>query len=136
MDIFSRDKRSDIMRRVRSAGTRPEMTVRSILKQMGIRYRACPPNLPGKPDVVVYRKQKAILVHGCFWHGHHCEAGKIPRTNRSYWKRKQLRNALRDSRNARVLRSRGWKLLVLWECEIRNGKRLESRISRFMRSVP
>lgn len=136
MDTFSRKKRSDIMRRVRSSGTRPEMTVRSIVKKMGIRYRTCPANLPGKPDLVVYRNRKAILVHGCFWHAHHCEAGKTPKSNRGYWKRKQARNALRDLKNARALRSRGWKLMVLWECEIRSSRRLASRISRFLGSTP
>lgn len=135
MDTFSRKKRSDIMRQVHSTGTRPEMTVRSIVKRMRVRFRTSPTNLPGKPDLVFYTKRKAILVHGCFWHRHHCEAAKLPKSNRAYWKRKQARNALRDAVNARMLRSRGWKLMVLWECELRSEKRLETRISRFLRTT-
>lgn len=69
MDTFDPDKRSAIMRRVRSKGTRPEKIVRNIVRRLGIRYRACPRNLPGKPDLVVVGQRKAILVHGCFWHG-------------------------------------------------------------------
>ncbi len=124
------------MRRVRSSGTRPEMIVRKIVRRMGIKYRSCPSNLPGKPDLVMVEQRKAILVHGCFWHGHDCEAGKLPKSNRAYWRSKQTKNALRDSRNARALRSKGWKLMVIWECEIRTGKRLQSRLSRFLRVKP
>ena len=134
MDTFSRRKRSEIMRRVHSSGTRPEIAVRNIVKQLGFRYRACPRSLPGKPDLAMERKRKAIFVHGCFWHAHSCKAAKLPKSNRAYWKRKQERNAFRDATVARTLRLRGWKLMVLWECEIRSGKRLESRISRFLRS--
>src|ERR1700730_10083688 len=85
MGIFDPDQRSEIMRRVRSSGTRPEMIVRGIMRRMGVKYRCCPPNLPGKPDLVIVGQRKAILVHGCFWHGHHCEAGKLPKSNRPYW---------------------------------------------------
>lgn len=136
MDTFSRIQRSEIMRRVHSSGTKPEVIVRRILRRMGVGYRSCPRNLPGKPDLVMASERKAILVHGCFWHGHHCKAANLPKSNRSYWKAKQTRNALRDSRNARALRARGWKILVVWECEIRGGKRLQTRLSRFLRPRP
>jgi DNA mismatch endonuclease (patch repair protein) len=136
MDTFNPVQRSEIMRRVRSSGTKPEVIVRGIVRRMGIRYRSSPPNLPGKPDLVMFGQRKVILVHGCFWHGHHCEAGKLPKSNLSYWKNKQAKNALRDSRNARALRAKGWKLMVLWECEIRGNKRLQVRISRFLRLQP
>lgn len=133
MDTFTPIKRSEIMRRVRSRDTQPEKIVRSIVKRMGVRYRSCFPNLPGKPDLVMSAQRKAILVHGCFWHGHGCEGGKLPKSNRSYWKNKQAKNALRDLRNGRALRSRGWKLMTIWECEIRRGQRLEARLSRFLK---
>src|SRR5580704_1652585 len=136
MDIFSGYKRSQIMRRVRSRGTKPEIIVRRIVRGMGIRYRSCARNLPGKPDLVLLGQRKAILVHGCFWHGHRCEAGKLPKSNRSYWKSKQAKNALRDSRNARALRSRGWKVIVIWECEIRGSERLQSKLCRFLKVQP
>jgi DNA mismatch endonuclease (patch repair protein) len=74
MDTFVPSQRSEIMRRVRSSGTKPEMIVRKILRGMGIRYRSCPINLPGKPDLVIAMQQKAIFVHGCFWHALACEA--------------------------------------------------------------
>jgi len=73
MDTFDPDQRSEIMRRVRSSGTKPEMIVRGIVGRMGVKYRSCPRNLPGKPDLVTVGQRKAILVHGCFWHGL-CEA--------------------------------------------------------------
>ena len=78
MDTFSRNQRSEIMRRVRSRGTQPEILVRSIVRRMGVRYRSCARNLPGKPDVTIVGQRKVILVHGCFWHGHNCKAGKAP----------------------------------------------------------
>ncbi len=132
MDSFDSTQRSDIMRRVRSSGTQPEMTVRSIVRRMGVHYRSCPRNLPGKPDLVIPDQRKAILLHGCSWHGHCCEAGKLPKSNRSYWRSKQSGNARRDLRNARALRSKGWRLMTVWECQIRGNKRLESRLSRFL----
>ena len=136
MDVFDSDQRSSIMRQVRSRGTQPELVVRGILRRMGIRYRCCPRNLPGKPDLAIAGGRKAIFVHGCFWHGHRCEAGRLPKSNRSYWKSKQTKNALRDLRNARDLRSKGWKLMVIWECQIRSSKRLESRLLRFLSTKP
>jgi DNA mismatch endonuclease (patch repair protein) len=136
MDTFSRKQRSDVMRRVRSRGTQPEIFVRSIVRRMGVRYRSCARNLPGKPDLAIVGQRKVILVHGCFWHGHHCEAGKLPKSNRPYWKNKQAKNALRDSRNASTLRSKGWKVMVIWECEIRVSNRLQARLGRFLRLKP
>lgn len=133
MDTFAPSQRSEIMRRVRSSGTQPEIVVRNMVRRLGIKYRSCSRNLPGKPDLVMASQRKVILVHGCFWHGHDCEAGKLPKSNRSYWKTKQAKNALRDSRDARALRSRGWRRMVIWECEIRSGVRLQSRLSRFLR---
>ncbi|HXP78802.1 MAG TPA: very short patch repair endonuclease [Verrucomicrobiae bacterium] len=132
MDTFVPSQRSEIMRRVRSSGTQPEIIVRKILRGMGIKYRSCPRSLPGKPDLVIATQQKAIFVHGCFWHGHHCDGGKLPKSNRTYWRSKQAKNALRDSRNTRTLRSKGWKLMVVWECQTRGSKRLESRLARFL----
>lgn len=132
MDTFSRKQRSQIMRGVRSRGTQPELVVRSIVRRMGIRYRSCAPTLPGKPDLVIVGQRKAIFVHGCFWHGHHCDGGKLPKSNRSYWQSKQTKNADRDFMNTRLLRLKGWKVMVLWECQIRASKGLEVRLSRFL----
>lgn len=133
MDTFNPLQRSEIMRRVRARGTEPEKIVRGIVRRMGIRYRSSPRNLPGKPDLVIFEQRKVILVHGCFWHGHRCDAGRLPKSNRAYWKNKQTKNALRDARNARALRSRGWKLMIVWECNMRRGGSLEGRLARFLR---
>jgi DNA mismatch endonuclease (patch repair protein) len=124
------------MGRVRSQGTGPEILVRRILRRLGVRYRICPRNLPGKPDLVIVGQRKAILVHGCFWHGHLCPSGKLPGSNRSYWKSKQAKNTLRDRRNARALRQKGFRVATIWECEIRRSNSLETRLSRFLRSQP
>jgi DNA mismatch endonuclease (patch repair protein) len=132
MDTFSRNQRSEVMRTVRSTGTQPELIVRRIVRQLGVRYRSCARNLPGKPDLSIVGQRKVILVHGCFWHGHNCEAGKLPKSNRSYWKGKQAKNARRDSTNASALRSRGWKLMIIWECELRRGNRVQPKLSRFL----
>jgi DNA mismatch endonuclease (patch repair protein) len=132
MDTFNTLQRSEIMRRVHSRDTQPEINVRKIVRRMGVRYRSSPPNLPGKPDLVMIKEKKAIFVHGCFWHGHGCEAGKLPKSNRAYWKRKQARNAVRDRRNARALRSNGWRLMTVWECKLRRTKTLEARVARFL----
>jgi DNA mismatch endonuclease, patch repair protein len=136
MDTFDPSQRSEIMRRVRSSGTKPELIVRNMVRRMGIRYRSCLRNLPGKPDLVMPEQRKVILVHGCFWHGHDCEAGKLPKSHRSYWKSKQAKNELRDAQNARELRSRGWKRMVIWECEIRKNERLQARLTRFLSCQP
>jgi DNA mismatch endonuclease (patch repair protein) len=122
------------MRRVQSQGTAPEIQVRAILRRLGVRYRICPKNLPGKPDLVIVGQRKAILVHGCFWHGHHCELGKLPRSNRPYWKSKQTKNTFRDRRNVRALRVRGFGVATVWECQIRANDRLVVRLARFLRS--
>lgn len=122
------------MGRVRSQGTGPEVLVRQILRRLRVRYRICPRNLPGKPDLVIVGQRKAILVHGCFWHGHHCASGNLPRSNRTYWKSKQAKNKLRDRRNAHALRLRGFRVATIWECEIRRRSGLEARLSRFLRS--
>src|SRR5260221_9878285 len=116
MDTFDRDQRSKIMRSVRSGGTQPEIIVRGLIRRMKVRYRSCSRSLPGKPDLVLIDLRKVILVHGCFWHGHRCEAGTLPKSNRPYWKNKQAKNSLRDSKNLRELRSKGWKPMVIWEC--------------------
>jgi DNA mismatch endonuclease, patch repair protein len=134
MDTFNRKKRSEIMRQVRSTGTQPELIVRGIVRRLGLRYRSCVRNLPGKPDLLTVGQRKAILVHGCFWHGHDCDAGKLPESNRSYWKKKQARNGLRDLESVRALRSIGWKPIVVWECETHSSKRLQARLARFLRA--
>jgi len=133
MDVFEPEKRSAIMRRVKSGDTKPEMRVRRILHAMGYRYRLHHRTLPGCPDIVLPRHRKIIMVHGCFWHRHDCPAGrKKPKTNEKYWTEKLTKNRLRDAGNLAKLETMGWHVLVIWECETRNHADLSNRLAEFM----
>jgi len=133
MDVFEPEKRSEIMRRVKSGDTKPEMRVRRILHAMGYRYRIHRKDLPGCPDIVLPRHQKIVMVHGCFWHGHDCPAGrKKPKTNTAYWIDKLTKNRLRDAANLAKLEAMGWHVLVIWECETRNHAVLANQLAKFM----
>jgi DNA mismatch endonuclease (patch repair protein) len=99
---------------------------------MGYRYRLHSKNLPGRPDLALVARKKAIFVHGCFWHRHRCSSATLPKSNREYWERKQNGNAARDKQNVRALRRLKWKVLIIWECEIRNIKRLQRRLQQFL----
>ena len=131
MDVFSPAKRSEIMRRVRSKGTTPELFVRQIVTKLGFRYRLNSKKLPGHPDLVFSRLRKVIFVHGCFWHGHSCRAADLPASNREYWEGKRLRNVARDRRARRKLSRNGWKSLIVWECQV-NKENTRERIRRFL----
>ena len=119
MDVFSPSKRSEIMRRVRSEGTEPEVVVRNLVSGMGFRYRLHSKTLLGHPDLVFSRLHKVIFVHGCFWHGHSCKGGELPASNQTYWKNKRIKDVTRDRRIRRELRRLGWKSLLVWGCQIR-----------------
>ncbi|MGH9658918.1 MAG: very short patch repair endonuclease [Bryobacteraceae bacterium] len=132
MDTVPALVRSGIMRRVRSEDTKPEMLVRRLVHSMGFRYRLHGKSLPGKPDLVFSVRCKAIFVHGCFWHGHKCEAGELPASNTEYWQAKRNRNVARDRRNLKSLARVGWRALVIWECELRNIERTRTRLVKFL----
>jgi DNA mismatch endonuclease (patch repair protein) len=132
MDTFSPRQRSEIMRRVRGADTKPEMTVRRLVHKLGFRYRLHVKELPGHPDLVFPKMKKVIFIHGCFWHGHRCPAAAHPQSHRSYWEAKLKRNAERDRRNLRELRKAGWDVRIIWECQIRNRGSLTTRLLRFL----
>lgn len=132
MDVFSSAQRSEIMRRVRSTNTRPEIAVRRVLRSLGLRFSIHRASLPGKPDIAIRDRGIVIFVHGCFWHGHKCPASVLPRSNVAYWKLKQTKNMRRDRRNLRALRQAGWKVIVIWECQIGKTKTLVDRIARAM----
>jgi DNA mismatch endonuclease (patch repair protein) len=119
MDIWSKEKRSEVMSKILSINTGPERKVRKMLTALGYRYRLNVKNLPGKPDIVLRKYNSVIFVHGCFWHLHSkCRDGTIPKTRAEYWKEKLLKNKYRDARNIKELKQLGWKVLRLWECEI------------------
>jgi len=117
------------MSRIRGADTRPEKTVRALLRASGIRYRLNVPTLPGRPDVVVPKLRVAIFVHGCFWHHHDCTKGrKLPMKNRRFWKAKIMRNAQRDAESTRELEQSGWRVVTIWECELKSKDALTRRL--------
>lgn len=132
MDTISPTNRSALMSRIRSKDTKPELAVRSLLHRMGFRFRLHRKDLPGRPDIVLPKHQKIILVHGCFWHGHSCRLASKPKSNVGYWSAKIETNRARDARNLDALIQQGWKVLELWECEVRRTEGLEERLRAFM----
>ncbi len=122
-DIFDQEKRSSIMRSVKSTDTSPEMVVRKWLHARGYGYRIHRKDLPGKPDITMSRLKLAIFVHGCFWHNHtNCRKATIPKTRTEFWTEKFKKNKERDKQKEDALEKAGWRILVLWQCEIEQGK--------------
>lgn len=122
MDTLTKNARSDRMRLIRASNTRPEIEIRAIVKSLGIRFQANYKKLPGSPDLVSVRRRKVIFVHGCFWHRHSaktCRLARLPKTRRMFWLPKLNANRLHDKRTVRQLRNDGWKVLVVWECQLR-----------------
>lgn len=120
------------MSRIRGKDTKPEMSVRRLVHAMGFRYRLHQRDLPGTPDLVFASRRRIINVHGCFWHMHSCRFGMVrPSTNPEFWEDKRRATVNRDRRNLSLLRSAGWSVLTIWECEV--GKRtLERRLRKFL----
>ena len=121
------------MARVRSKNSRPEMVVRRLVFSLGYRYRLHARDLPGHPDLVFRPRRKVIFVHGCFWHRHQlCPLARMPKSRLDFWQPKLEGNRLRDQRNRRDLAKAGWKVLTIWECQLKNPERLEEIIKRFL----
>lgn len=132
-DVFSPEKRSWIMSRVKGRDTRPELIVRSMIHRMGFRFRVHRRDLPGNPDIVLPKHRKIIFVHGCFWHGHPgCPRAKRPATNKEFWNAKIDANIERDKRVQRELQSMGWDVLVVWQCGIREQSKLLLKLEGFL----
>ena len=130
MDAFSTEKRSEIMRRVRSTNTMPEKKVRSLLHRLGFRFRLHQKKLPGAPDIVLPKYSAVIFVHGCFWHRHPgCRNASTPATRLEYWLPKFKRTIARDQKNQCALIEKGWNVILVWECELRNIELLTERLS-------
>ena len=133
-DVFSPEKRSDVMRQVKAKGTSPELKVRKLLWALGARYRLHRKDLPGAPDIVLPGRKLAVFVHGCFWHGHDCARGaRVPKQNRNYWTAKIARNPARDERVQGELDALGWRPLVVWECELKGPPALRARLDAALR---
>ena len=119
-DVFTPEQRSAVMRRVKGRDTAPEMAVRRILRAAGIGYRLGGAGLPGRPDLVMKGRRTAVFVHGCFWHGHDCARGaRKPKANAAYWSGKIDRNRARDAAAMAALEGAGWRVITLWECEMK-----------------
>lgn len=135
-DVFSIEQRAAVMRAVKSKDTAPERAVRAAVRAVGYarRYRLGGAKLPGKPDLVFGALRKAVFVHGCFWHGHHCARGaRDPKDNAAYWSAKRARNRERDAAVLGALKAQGWSALVVWECETRDSASLAARLAAFLR---
>ncbi len=118
-DTLTSEHRSWVMSRIRSGNTKPELVVRSLLHRSGFRFSLGCKTLPGKPDIVLRKYRTVIFVHGCFWHRHEgCRQASVPKTRREFWDEKFRRNVDRDRRNRSELEAKGWRVLVVWECEV------------------
>lgn len=132
-DVFSKAKRSEVMRRIKGRDTSPELAVRKALTRLGARYRLHRADLPGKPDIVIPGRRLALFVHGCFWHGHDCARGaRVPKQNRDYWVGKVERNRARDAKSREALAALGWRVATIWECELKDAVGLEGRLSELL----
>lgn len=119
-DIYSKNKRSEVMSKVKSKNTKPELQVRSWLHKRGFRFRLHRKDLPGVPDIILPKYKTAIFVHGCFWHQHSgCKKATIPKTNHEFWKQKLERNVERDNEHVNQLKQQGWKVFIVWECAVK-----------------
>ncbi len=125
--------RRKTMQAVKGKDTKPELFVRRLLYSLGYRYRLHRKDLPGKPDIVFPGRKKIIFVHGCFWHGHSCKRGaREPKTNTEYWRQKITGNMARDKEHKKKLKKAGWDVLVVWECQLKDEKRLVETLMTFL----
>ena len=133
MDVASVEARSRLMSRIRGRDTKPELAVRSAAHSLGLRFRLNGCGLPGRPDLVLRRHGAAIFVHGCFWHQHRgCRHATVPTVRQEYWLPKLARNIERDRTISAELGRRGWKVLTIWECELRNPESVKVRLQDFL----
>ena len=132
-DNLTAEQRKRKMTAIKSRHTKPEIIVHSIVHRLGFRFRLHDKKLVGKPNIVLPRHKKIILVHGCFWHIHDCKRGNVtPKTNTDYWQNKRLRNVERDKCNLKTYKKEDWKVLTVWECEIKDRGKLERKLHKFL----
>lgn len=123
------------MSRISGNNTKPEILVRKYLFSHGFRYRKNKKELPGKPDIVLSKYHVIIFINGCFWHGHTCRAERLPETNHAFWENKIHKNILRDKKNIQELDTRGWKVIVIWECELKNTTLQNNRLTLLISEI-
>jgi len=134
-DKFSIEKRSNIMSHISGKETKPEILVRKFVFANGFRFRKNVKDLPGKPDVVLPKYKTVIFIHGCFWHGHTCKRGALPESNNEFWAKKIGGNVERDKKNITELQKHGWKVIVIWQCEIKNVELQKERLSKLLLEI-
>ena len=133
MDTLTAAERSERMSRIRGVNTKPELLVRSIVHRCGYRYKLHDASLPGKPDMVFPRRRRVVFVHGCFWHRHpRCSLARLPKSKLNFWLPKLTLNRSRDIRNVAKLRRAGWKVAVIWECQVKRTEWLERKLRKFL----
>jgi DNA mismatch endonuclease (patch repair protein) len=133
VDRISPQGRSALMAKIRRANTKPELAVRRILTKLGYRYRIHLAGIPGRPDVAFTARRKAVFIHGCFWHAHdNCHVFKLPKTRRDFWSNKFAKNKARDARLSKAARAAGWKVIVIWECDLVTPNKVSRRLVRFL----
>lgn len=132
VDTRTPEQRRRIMQSVGQRNTAPEVKVRRALHRLGYRFRLHGKSLPGRPDIVFASRRKVIFIHGCFWHGHNCSKGRLPKSRPEYWIPKIETNKARDERSVNELRKAGWESLVVWQCEITKIDEAVGMITRFL----
>lgn len=131
-DIYSEEKRSEIMSRIGVSGTDPELAVREVLEEMDLSFETNRDDLPGRPDIVLPERHIAVFVHGCFWHRHDCSKATMPDSNREFWKQKFKRNVERDREVQEDLTSDGWRVGVIWECQTSSGEKILDELTNLL----
>jgi DNA mismatch endonuclease Vsr len=135
-DKFSKEKRSEIMSKIRKTNTKPELLVRKYLFSKGLRFRIYNRKLIGNPDIVFPKYKTVVFINGCFWHAHNnCKLNRMPKSNTDYWIPKILKNVERDKRNKKELKHLGWNVLIIWECELSSQQREKTLIKLYKKII-
>ena len=136
MDKLTKEQRHHCMSAIKSKNTKPELLVRKFLFSRGFRYRLNHPRLPGHPDLVLRKYRTVIFVNGCFWHGHEgCKYFRLPKSNTSFWETKITRNIERDKETTQALTALGWKVIRIWECELRNKSNRKAALNKLLNDI-
>ena len=135
MDNLSRRQRSECMSKIGAKGTKPEVAVQRLLRVQKFKFQTNFKGLAGRPDIALLSKRAVIFIHGCFWHKHRCHKGRsLPKSNAAFWNKKREANRIRDRKNVRQLRRLGWRVLVVWECQVDREPYIKQKLIRFLTS--
>jgi DNA mismatch endonuclease (patch repair protein) len=134
-DIFTKQKRSEVMSKVSTKDTPQEIIVRKFLFANGFRYRKNYKRLPGSPDLYIPKFKIAIFVHGCFWHAHHCKLGRLPKSNIDFWTSKMAANKKRDRNKMRQLTKSGVSVLTIWQCQLKDARKMNLTLSGLLNKI-